>query len=155
MIKKLCLIVVCLLLSVSCLQAQKTVKIKRGRATYYHNKFHGQRTSDGGKYNRDSLTCAHRSYPFGTKLRVTNPSNGKSVIVVVTDRGPYNKKLMIDLSYKAAKEIEIVSSGTAIVEVNKIEDIQIPLRPVNGESIFRFMEAKTLNDEPCFMSADK
>lgn len=91
-----------------------------GKATYYHNHLHGHRTSDGGKYHKDSLTCAHRTYPFGTYLQVKNPVNGKTVIVKVTDRGPFSRRLIIDLSYRAAQEIGIVSNGYALVEVTEI-----------------------------------
>ncbi|MBQ2366423.1 MAG: septal ring lytic transglycosylase RlpA family protein, partial [Bacteroidaceae bacterium] len=59
-----------------------------GKASYYANKFHGRRTSDGSIYHRDSMTCAHRTLPFGTILKVRNVKNGKEVIVKVNDRGP-------------------------------------------------------------------
>lgn len=101
-----------------------------GNATFYHKKFEGQRTSDGGRYHRDSMTCAHRSYPFGTLLWVRNPRNGKEVVVKVTDRGPFNKRLMIDLSYRAAQELDIIRYGIAKVEVMPHENsIVIPYRP--------------------------
>ncbi|MEZ5006061.1 MAG: septal ring lytic transglycosylase RlpA family protein [Bacteroides graminisolvens] len=70
-------------------------------ATYYHKRFHGSRTSDGGVYHKDSMTCAHRTYPLGTLLHVKNPETKKEVVVKVTDRGPYSKRLMIDLSYSS------------------------------------------------------
>lgn len=83
---------------------------------------HGRKTSDGGKYNKDSLTCAHRTYPLGTILKVRNPKNNKEVIVKVTDRGPHRRNLIIDLSYAAAKEIDIIRDGIAPVEISKIEE---------------------------------
>ena len=59
---------------------------QHGKASYYSNRLHGRRTSDGSRYHKDSLTCAHRTLPFGTLLKVTNKNNGKEVVVKVTDR---------------------------------------------------------------------
>ena len=84
-----------LLLSCSVGFAQKRID---GKASYYSNSLHGRRMSSGKAYHRDSLTCAHRTLPFGTKLRVTNPSNGREVVVEVSDRGPYSRNRVIDLS---------------------------------------------------------
>lgn len=88
-----------------------------GNATFYNRKMKGHHTSDGGRYHPDSLTCAHLRYPFGTLLRVRNPKNDKVVIVKVTDRGPHSRRLIIDLSYRAASELEIIRAGIAAVEV--------------------------------------
>lgn len=98
------------------LSAQQT-----GKATYYSNRFHGKKTASGKLYHKDSLTCAHRTYPFGTLLEVFNPTNGKKVIVEVTDRGPHAKNKMIDLSHAAAKEIGIIRHGVATVEIKEWE----------------------------------
>ena len=87
-----------------------------GNATYYGNRWHGRRTSSGEKYNKDSLTCAHRTLPFGTRLLVRNPKNGKEVVVRVTDRGPFRRGAIVDLSMAAAKAIDIVRQGVAPVE---------------------------------------
>lgn len=92
-----------------------------GKASYYAHKFHGRKTSSGEVYNKDSLTCAHRTLPFGTKLQVTNPQNNKSVIVTVNDRGPHLRSRLIDLSYAAAKELEIIRQGVASVEICPID----------------------------------
>jgi len=75
------------------------------------------------------MTCAHRTYPFGTRLRVYNPANGRSVIVRVTDRGPFVRGRIIDLSWRAAKTLDIVSKGVAMVIVQKVSDIMVPFRP--------------------------
>lgn len=90
-----------------------------GNASFYSHKFHGKRTSSGLPYHKDSLTCAHRTLPFGTLLEVKNPRNNKSVVVKVTDRGPFTKSRIIDLSYAAAKELDIIRSGIARVEVRE------------------------------------
>ncbi len=104
-----------------------------GKATYYSKKLHGRHTSDGGRYYPDSLTCAHRSYPFGTILKVRNPKNDSVVIVRVTDRGPFHKRLMIDLSFSAAKTLDIVRYGIANVEITKLDSIpakRLPIEPI-------------------------
>ncbi len=100
-----------------------------GNATFYGKKFEGRRTSDGSTYHRDSMTCAHRTYPFGTYLLVRNPRNGQEVIVKVTDRGPFGKRLMIDLSYRAAQTLGILRQGVAQVEVTRYETLAVPYRP--------------------------
>ena len=102
---------------------------QRGKASYYSKKATGSRTSDGSRLHHDSLTCAHRTYPFGTLLKVTNLSNGKDVIVKVTDRGPYGHGRIIDLSYRAAQEIGMLAQGVAMVEVELYNQTIYPLRP--------------------------
>lgn len=82
-----------------------------GKASFYSHKLHGRKTSSGIPYHKDSLTCAHRTLPFGTFLQVKNPKNNKTVVVKVTDRGPSSKSRIIDLSYAAAKEIGIDQQG--------------------------------------------
>jgi rare lipoprotein A len=74
---------------------------KNANASYYHDKFNGRRTTSGTRFNNSKFTAAHRKFPFGTKLKVTNEFNGKSVIVEVTDRGPFTKGREIDLTRKA------------------------------------------------------
>lgn len=78
---------------------------KNAHASYYHNKFNGKRTSSGKRFDNNKYTAAHRKFPFGTKLRITNEKNGKSVIVEVIDRGPFSKGREIDLTRKAFMEI--------------------------------------------------
>jgi rare lipoprotein A len=84
--------------------------------------------SNGKKYHSDSMTCAHKYYPLGTMLKVKNPQNGAEVIVKVTDSGPFGKKMMIDLSYSAAKQLGILSRGIAVVEVEVFKDTIVPFR---------------------------
>ena len=100
----------------------------RGRATYYSKRATGSRTASGERLHHDSLTCAHRSYAFGTRLRVTNLSNGRSVIVRVTDRGPFARGRIIDLSYGAARELGMLSQGVAMVEVQRYDETMVPYR---------------------------
>lgn len=91
-----------------------------GVASYYGHELAGRKTASGSRFNPNGLTAAHRTYPFGTKLRVTNATNGKSVVVVVTDRGPHVRGRIIDLSYGAAKKIGMVQSGTARVHIERL-----------------------------------
>jgi len=88
-----------------------------GRASWYGPKFHGRKTSNGERFDQEGLTAAHRTLPFGTKLLVTNRSTGKSCVVKVNDRGPYKDNRVIDLSKGAAKQLNMVSSGVAMVDV--------------------------------------
>ena len=85
--------------------------------------------SDGTKYHRDSMTCAHKRYPLGTLLKVTNLTNGKSVVVKVTDRGPHTRGRIVDLSYAAAKQINMIASGVVMVKVEVYkENAGVPYR---------------------------
>lgn len=78
---------------------------KNAHASYYHNKFNGRRTASGSKFDNNKYTAAHRKLSFGTRLKVTNEANGKSVIVTITDRGPFTKGREIDLSRRAFMDI--------------------------------------------------
>ena len=84
---------------------------KTGIASYYHDKFHGKKTASGKLYNKNEMTCAHKTLPFGTKLHVINVHNNKDVIVTVTDRGPFTKGRVLDLSRIAAKELGFIDKG--------------------------------------------
>lgn len=86
-----------------------------GRASYYGHELAGNRTASGERFDPQELTAAHRTLPMGSKLRVTNKANGKSVIVRVNDRGPFKDNRVIDVSLAAAREIAIVGAGTASV----------------------------------------
>lgn len=98
-----------------------------GYASYYASKFEGRRTANGERYRKKYFTAAHRTLPFGTLVKVTNPRNKKWVIVRINDRGPHHKKRIIDLSYKAAKHLGLVK-GKGIVKVY-IEEVPKPLPP--------------------------
>lgn len=93
------------------------------KASYYANKFHGRKTASGKIYHKDSLTCAHKTLPFGTILKVRNPRNNKEVYVKVTDRGPFIKGRTIDLSLAAAKKIGMINQGVATVEFMKMDKL--------------------------------
>lgn len=91
----------------------------QNKASYYAPSFHGHKTASGKIFSNTKLTCAHKTLPFGTKLKVTNITNGKFVIVEVTDRGPFIKSRVIDLSLAAFKQIAHVKSGIikVIIEI--------------------------------------
>ncbi len=91
--------------------------IEYGMASYYSDEFHGKKTASGETYNKWDFTCAHRKLPFGTRLKVTNLENKKSVLVRVNDRGPHIKNRIIDLSYAAAKEIGMITQGVVKVKI--------------------------------------
>lgn len=93
---------------------------KSVHASYYHDKFNGKRTSSGQKFSNKNYTAAHRKFPFGTKLKITNEKNGKSVIVEVTDRGPFSRGREIDLTKKAFMEIaDNKNSGSMSVTIEE------------------------------------
>ncbi|WP_206680736.1 septal ring lytic transglycosylase RlpA family protein [Hymenobacter polaris] len=89
--------------------------VLRGRASWYGKFFQGMETASGERYNRFKYTCAHKKLPFGTRLRVTNVDNGVTVVVRVTDRGPFRHERILDLSEQAAKPLGLVQAGAATV----------------------------------------
>ena len=92
-----------------------------GMASYYGDAHAGNRTASGERFDPDGMTAAHRSLPFGTKLRVTDPATGRSVIVRVNDRGPFHKGRILDLSEAAARELGIVRRGRAMVQIALVD----------------------------------
>lgn len=88
-----------------------------GKASFYHDKFNGRKTSNGEIFSNHKFTCAHKTLPFGTMLKVTNMSTGQSVIVKVNDRGPFVRGRVIDLSKAAARQIGMIQEGVATVRV--------------------------------------
>lgn len=89
-------------------------------ASWYGTGFHGRRTASGQVFDQERLTAAHKTLPFGTKLRVTNLRNGRSVLVTVTDRGPYVRNRQLDVSFGAARRLGFVGVGTAPVLIEKL-----------------------------------
>jgi rare lipoprotein A len=95
---------------------------QRGVASWYGREFHGKRTSSGEVYDMYGLTAAHKTLPLPTTARVTNLTNGKSVVVRINDRGPFSKNRLIDMSYAAARELGMLGPGTTMVEVQALPD---------------------------------
>jgi len=103
---------------------------QRGIASWYGSKFHGRRTSSGELFDMHLATAAHRSLPLPTYAEVTNLDNGRKVVVKINDRGPFHEQRLIDLSYAAAVKLDMVSRGTAWVDVRAISfDAPMPTRP--------------------------
>ena len=88
-----------------------------GKATYYSSRMHGRKVASGERYDKNALSCAHKKLPFGTRIRVVNLRNGKEIVVVVQDRGPFGRGLVVDLSYRAAAELDMVRAGVVPVEL--------------------------------------
>ena len=109
--------------------------LQKGKASFYAKRFHGRKTASGERLHPDSMTCAHKSYPFGTLLTVYNPANGRSVNVRVTDRGPYVQGRIIDLSWRAAKELGMIGQGVATVFVSKAATFVVPFLPTDEMDI--------------------
>lgn len=93
-----------------------------GQASYYGARHHGKKTASGERFDQHALTAAHRSLPFGSKVLVTNLRNDKSVVVRINDRGPYAKKRIIDLSKKAAEQLDMLRAGVVPVRVQQLAE---------------------------------
>lgn len=93
-----------------------------GLADYYHHKFYGRKTASGELLQKEKYTAAHRTLPFGTKVKVTNKRSGKSCVVTINDRGPYTPGKVIDLSHAAASHLGVLSAGTALVACEVVAD---------------------------------
>ncbi|MCF8429544.1 MAG: septal ring lytic transglycosylase RlpA family protein [Bacteroidia bacterium] len=102
--------------------AEKKLFTQKGNASYYAKKFEGRKTANGEKYRRRLLTAAHKTLPFNTKVKVSNPKNGRWVIVRINDRGPYHKKRIIDLSERAARHLGIFGGGHTRVIIQEVPD---------------------------------
>lgn len=118
-IKKIILSMACALLTFSGVAEAQTVH-STGLATYYGGYRTVRRTSNGEIFNENAMTCAHRTLPFGTLLKVREVSSGKEVVVRVTDRGPFGKGRIIDLTTGAARKLGMISKGVTKVEISII-----------------------------------
>jgi rare lipoprotein A len=115
-----------------------------GMASFYAKRATGSRTASGERLHHDSMTCAHRTHPFGTLLKVTNLDNNKQVVVRVNDRGPFVRGRIIDLSWGAANEIGMIGKGIAKVNVELADGITIPLLPPTETIIFPKVEIDSI-----------
>lgn len=102
-------------------QATLGKEFQRGAASWYGPGFHGRRTASGERFNSYDMTAAHRSLPFGTRLRVVNEANGRSVVVRVNDRGPFAHRRIIDLAKGPAQALGLTSTGTGYVSLHKLD----------------------------------
>lgn len=96
-------------------------KTYSGKCSFYNAKLHGNRTTSGEKYNKDRFTAAHRTLPFGTKVKVTDQRTGRSTIVRINDRGPFSKSRVMDISNAAAQELGVTSRGLFIAKVEVLK----------------------------------
>jgi rare lipoprotein A len=115
-----------------------------GVASWYGEPFHGRLTANGERYDMHAYTAAHRLYPFGTRLRVTNLDNGRSVMVRVNDRGPFVKGRIIDLSYSAATDLGMVPNGTTRV---RLERVSVPASVAAEESAYTVQIGAFIDEE--------
>ena len=91
-----------------------------GVASYYGKQYHGRKTASGERFNMHALTAAHRTLPFGTDLKVTNLANDRSVVVRVNDRGPFKRDRILDVSFEAARRLQMLAAGTARVRIEPL-----------------------------------
>lgn len=101
-------------------QSRVLADLGSGIASYYGRRFHGRLTANGERFDMGAMTAAHKTLPFGSLVRVTNPRNGRSVVVRINDRGPFVRGRTIDLSRRAAQELGIIRRGHARVELELI-----------------------------------
>ena len=120
---KLLIVILC------CFASNLNAQTLEGKASYYGKGFHGRKSASGKIYDMYKYTCAHKSLPFGTMLKVTNKKNGKTVTVEVTDRGPYVKGRIIDLSVAAAKDLDMMKSGVVDIEAEIIKKDEVTDKP--------------------------
>ena len=90
--------------------------------TYYGKSWHGRRTASGERHNMNDYVCAHLFLPFGTRIKLRNPKNGKEIIVKVNDRGPHSKKNKMDISYGAARDLGFIRAGVFQLEMTVLGD---------------------------------
>ena len=113
---------------------------QRGKASFYSRRATGARTSSGERLHHNDFTCAHRTHPFGTKLRVKNLNNGKEVVVRVNDRGPFGRGRIVDLSWGAAKALGMLSHGVVPVEVTPVDKKKVSSEDKESTSDKRLKE---------------
>lgn len=116
-----------------------------GVTSYYHRSLNGNKTANGERYNHmGAMTAAHRTLPFGTKVRVTNKTTGKSILVKINDRGPFHGNRVLDLSGRAATELGIVKQGVCNVRI-EVVSMPKPIKRNNGKYENRLMAKKSVN----------
>ena len=97
--------------------SSKLIQVVQGAASWYGPGFYGRTTANGERFRKGTLTAAHRTLPFGTKVRVTNLSNGRSVVVRINDRGPFRYHRVIDLAHGAASQLRMMQAGEVPVKL--------------------------------------
>ena len=98
-------------------QPSKLIRVVQGAASWYGPGFYGRKTASGERFRKGTMTAAHRTLPFGSKVRVTNLSNGRSVVVRINDRGPFKYHRVIDLAHGAASQLKMMKAGEVPVKL--------------------------------------
>lgn len=133
-------LIACILFLSPCLSQRQT-----GIASYYARRMTGARTASGEALHHDSMTCAHRTHAFGTLLKVTDQSSGRSIVVRVNDRGPFVRGRIIDLSWGAARELGIIAQGLAKVTIEPTYSYPYVVLPI--DTLQHKVELPSLYDE--------
>lgn len=118
---------------------------KQGVASWYGKRYHGKKTSTGEIYDMYAMSAAHTTLPIPSFAKVTNPSNGRSVIVRINDRGPFKRDRLIDLSYAAAYQLRLIKQGSGLVEVETIDTSTVALQALSNKQT---TQASTLQTNP-------
>lgn len=113
-----CFFLACLVMASQVLAAE----LEKGIASYYADSLHGNPTASGEDYDRSAMTAAHRTLPFGTRVKVTNLDTGATAVLRINDRGPHVEGRIIDVSGEAARKLDLMDSGTAAVTVEVLPD---------------------------------
>ena len=129
-------------------QSSGRIYRETGIASWYGKESHGRKTASGEVFDMNGMSAAHRTLPLGARIRVTNLENYKSVIVTVSDRGPFVKTRIIELSFGAARELGFVAQGTATVKIESLE-------PVDGGAQFTVQAAVFTEEESARMLKDR
>lgn len=108
------------LVAMACVHAPVAPRAQDGVGSYYGESFAGRRTASGERFDPKAFTAAHRDLPFGTRIRVTNLDNGRTVVVRINDRGPFADGRIVDVSWAAARELGMLRSGVARVRVEPL-----------------------------------
>ena len=124
--KKVLLLFFCVLIAVgvsSCARSTTSWKgyTEQGNASYYSDKFQGKKMANGKPYRKGKLTAAHKKIPLGSRVKVTNPKNHRSVKVIITDRGPHTRNRILDLSRASAQRLGIVQAGVSPVRIKVLK----------------------------------
>jgi rare lipoprotein A len=115
--KQLAVVIAILSFATLCLHGSATAQTEEGIANFYSDKFQGKKTASGAVYDKDKLTASHKTLPYGTKVRVTNLENSKSVVVTVNDRMKQSNPAVIDVTRRAAQDLGFAKAGKAKVKV--------------------------------------
>lgn len=127
--------------------------IKQGTASWYGKRYHGKKTSSGEVYDMYAMSGAHTTLPIPSYVKVTNPANGRSVVVRINDRGPFKHDRLIDLSYAAAYKLRLVAQGSGLVEVEWIDTSLEALQKISNNRAIVAAPASVINTEAMPLSS--